>query len=780
MMKIQLTARTSVCAAAVAALLAACNNKSEQVANYEVIPMPQEIAINQGEGFKLTDKTVIVTADDNDSIRGYARLLSEYIEQMTGNKLKISDAGDTSSSDAIILSKGLDNSNPEAYRLTVTPEHILIEGSTAAGTLYGVQTLRKSIPVQEKSNVTFPAATITDYPRFGYRGAHFDVSRHFFPVDSVKSFIDMLALHNINRMHWHLTDDQGWRVEIKSRPRLAEIASKRPGTVIGHNSGEYDSIPVEGYYTQDEIRDIVKYASDRNIVIVPEIDLPGHMVAALTAYPELGCTGGPYEVWRQWGVSEDLLCAGNDSTLKFIDDVLAEVVDLFPSELIHIGGDECPKVRWEECAKCQARIKELGLKDDQHSTAEQKLQSWVMEHASKFLADHGRRIIGWDEILEGGMSKDAVIMSWRGESGGIAGAKSGHDVIMTPNNYLYFDYYQTLDQKNEPIAIGGYVPVEKVYSYEPIPESLDSVEAKHIFGVQANLWTEYIPEFWNVEYMELPRMAALSEVQWTEPSKKNYEKFTKRIPQLIEQYDANGWIYAPHIFNVNPAMELDSDKHVVKVTLTTVDDAPVYFTLDGSEPTEQSNLYEGPVLLDKTCTIKAAAFRPTGRSKVWTDSVSFNLATARPIELLQGFSQQYKADGPQTLVNGRFGSLAFNTGSWMGFIDGDMEAVIDLGQPTKFSTAGFNSLVTTGDWIFDATDTKVDVSLDGTTWDNVVTEKIDVPSKNVNEIVPHRFTFPEVEARYVKITAKPLSKLPDWHAGKGKPAFLFVDEIVVE
>ena len=771
-----LNLRLPAYAAALTALLAACSPK-EQTADYNVIPLPQEVTPGQGQPFKLTDKTVIVAPADNDSLLGYANLLSGYIENLTGNRLAVTN--DADATDAIVLSKGLDNANPEAYSLTVTPERITIQGSSAAGAFYGAQTLRKAIPTKEKSDVLFPAVTITDYPRFSYRGAMLDVSRHFFPADSVKTFIDMLALHNINRMHWHLTDDQGWRVEIKSRPLLAEKASKRPNSVIGRNSGEYDSIPVEGFYTQDEIRDIVKYASDRNIIIIPEIDLPGHMVAALSVYPELGCTGGPYEVWGRWGVSEDLLCAGNDSTLEFIDDVLGEITEMFPSELIHIGGDECPKVRWEECVKCQARIKELGLKDDAHSTAEMKLQSYVMNHAQDFLAERGRRIIGWDEILEGGMKQDAVIMSWRGESGGIQGARTGHDVIMTPNSYLYFDYYQSDDTENEPLAIGGYLPIEKVYSYEPMPSDLTAEEQQRIFGVQANLWTEYIPTFSHVQYMELPRMAALSEVQWSNAAK-DYPGFARRVPQLIHQYEANGWNYARHIFNVNADLQPDNANNTFVVTLTTPDDAAIRYTLDGTDPTEASQLYEAPVVLDSTCVIKAAAFRPEGRSAVWTDSVSFSLATAHPIKFLKEPSRQYLDKGASTLNDGRFGSPAFNAGGWIGFVGNPMDVEIDLGNPTKVSKVTFNTLVNTNDWIFDLTDANVQVSDNGTDWTTVATEKYPVDQANKLEIVKHEIAFPATDARYVRVTAIPVSSIPAWHVGKGKPAFIFVDEIMVD
>ena len=440
--------------------LFSCSSEVIQQANYEIIPLPQEIKISTGN-FVLNDRTSIVYPKGNDEMQQNANLLATYIRQMSGKELKVIDEQITSN--VITLTTGLNTDNAEAYQLKVTPDNIIIRGTSEAGTFYGIQTLRKSLPATNKGDISLPSVEINDYPRFSYRGVHLDVSRHFFPIDSIKRFIDMMALHNINRLHWHLTDDQGWRIEIKKRPELTTIGSKRSATAIGHNSGEYDDVPYSGFYTQDEAKDIVRYAQERHITVIPEIDLPGHMQAALAAYPELGCTGGPYEVWKMWGVSEDVLCAGNDKTLLFIEDVLSEMVDIFPSEYIHVGGDECPKIRWEKCPKCQARIKELGLKADKNHTAEQKLQSYIINYAEQFLNGKGHRIIGWEEILEGGLAPNATVMSWRGIEGGIEAVKHKHDAIMTPSLFLYFDYYQTMDTDNEPPAIGGYVPLSLIH-----------------------------------------------------------------------------------------------------------------------------------------------------------------------------------------------------------------------------------------------------------------------------------------------------------------------------
>ncbi|MFY9515878.1 MAG: family 20 glycosylhydrolase, partial [Dysgonamonadaceae bacterium] len=528
------------------------------------------------------------------------------------------------------------------YRIEVAENTITITGSSEAGVFYGIQTLRKATPVGKNISVTYPQVIINDQPRFGYRGMMLDVARHFQPVDFVKKFIDMLTLHNINRFHWHLTDDQGWRIEIKKFPKLTEIGAFRKETVIGKNTGKYDGTPHGGFYTQDEIRDIVKYAEERYITIIPEVDLPGHMLAALAAYPELGCTGGPYEVAKEWGVFEDVLCPGKDSTFIFLEGVLTEVMELFPSPYIHIGGDECPKVRWEKCPDCQRRIKELGLKGDNKHTAEHYLQSYVTARIEKFLNDHGRNIIGWDEILEGELAPNATVMSWRGMEGGILAAQMNHDVIMVPTSYCYFDYYQTQDIENEPLSIGGYVPIEKVYSFEPVPEVLTSEQKKHILGPQANLWTEYIKTPEHAEYMVMPRIAALCEVQWMQPEKKNYEEFLKRLPRLLALYDKLGYNYATHVFDIQAKLTPNFDTNSLEVELTTIDNAPIYYTLDGSEPTTASTLYEGKFTIKENAEIKAVAIREGGKdSKVYTEKVRVSKATFKPITLLTNPAPNY-------------------------------------------------------------------------------------------------------------------------------------------
>ena len=510
-------------------------------ANYNVVPLPKSVVMVKGQPFNLTSATTIVYEGTNPEMKRNARFLSEYIQQSTGIKTTLLDKRDKKAA-AIVLVINPKVQGDEAYRLTVNNKQVTIAASTPAGVFYGIQTLRKSLPVQTNgADITLPAVDIADAPRFGYRGMMLDCGRHFFPVSFVKKFIDILAMHNMNVFHWHLTEDQGWRLEIKSHPELTAKSSMRSGTVIGHNATVDDSIPHGGFYTQQEARDIVEYARQRHITVIPEIDMPGHTLAALAAYPELGCTGGPYEVGHRWGVYKDVFCLGKESTYKFVQDVIDEVVDIFPAKYFHIGGDESPTVMWEKCPNCLQKAKDENT-DIKH------LQQYFTNRIEKYLNSKGKSIIGWDEILEGKINQSATIMSWRGVEPGLKAAKQGHDVIMTPSSHVYFDHYQAKETKHEPDAIGGCSPVEKVYSYEPLPETLDAEAKNRIKGVQANLWTEYIPFTTQAEYMVLPRMAALAEVQWTPAGQKNFDNFSKRALRLSDLYDRYGYVYARHLW----------------------------------------------------------------------------------------------------------------------------------------------------------------------------------------------------------------------------------------
>lgn len=760
------------------ALAAACSSV-QQSADYRVVPLPNEITPMEGKAFTLDNQVKILYPEGDADMQRNAGFLAGYVLESTGKTLAV-EAGATGSH-AIVLRLGLQTENPEAYLLEVNEDQVTITGSSAAGVFYGIQTLRKSLPVAKDAQVVLPPVRVNDAPRFAYRGMMLDVCRHFFSLDSVKRYIDILALHNINRFHWHLTDDQGWRIEIKKYPQLTQIGSQRKETVIGRNSGKYDGIPYGGYYTQEEAREIVAYAKDRYITVIPEFEMPGHMQGVLAAFPELGCTGGPYDVWTQWGVSEDVICAGNDKSLELIKDVLAELIEIFPSEYIHVGGDECPKTRWEKCPKCQAKIRQLGLKDDKEHTAEQRLQSYIITEAEKFLNAHGRKIIGWDEILEGGVAPNATVMAWRGAGEGVKAAKMRHDVIMVPTTYFYFDYYQTNILDEEPLAIGGYVPIEKVYSFEPYQKELTAEENKHIIGLQANLWTEYITSFRHVEYMVLPRMAALSEIQWTQPQFKDYGDFLERMPKMFDIYDIYGYNYARHLFDVKANFLPDTVAGTLTVTLSTLDGANIHYTLDGTKPSANSPKYTGPLTLKENCTFKAAAIRPAGSSRVYTAEINLNKASLKPIALLQPLKAPYIFNGALNLVDGLTGDANYKTGRWIAFYGNDMEAVIDFKQPTEISSVEIHTCVEKGDWVFDARGFSVAVSDDGKNFTAVASEDYPVATPDSpNGVLAHKLTFEPRNARYLKVVALSERRIPDWHTGKGYTGFLFVDEIVVE
>lgn len=526
-----------------------------QVANYDVVPLPKTINLSSAAGFNLNETVSIIYPEGNADMERNAHFLSDYVNEMTqlrlglrpmGAKEKVKKVGQGN----ILIALDAQISNPEGYTIQVTDKGVVISGKTPAGVFLAIQTLRKSLPVlQTKPQaITLPAVSIVDEPRYAYRGMHLDCGRHFFSVDFIKEYIDLIALHGMNRFHWHLTEDQGWRIEIKKYPRLTEVGAWRSGTTVGRNSGIDDGVPHGGFYSQDECRDIVKYAADRYITIIPEIDMPGHMLSALAAYPELGCTGGPYEVPHTWGVFDDVLCPGKEETFNFVENVLNELIAIFPSEYIHIGGDESPRSRWAACPLCQQRIQQEGLVAKGNRSKEDLLQGYFTQRVEKFLNSKGKHLIGWDELLSCDVNLTSTIMSWRGAEPGAQAAKLGHDVIMTPNHPMYFDHYQTDKTHNEPLSIGGNETVEDVYAFEPVAADLSADEARHILGVQANLWTEYVAYPHHAEYQVLPRMAALAEVQWLQPESKDYNAFLNRLKRLKNIYDLHHWTVAQHVF----------------------------------------------------------------------------------------------------------------------------------------------------------------------------------------------------------------------------------------
>ena len=522
------------------------NTLAGETASYDVVPLPQSIVMQKGEPFVLNGDVQILAGED---LQQEAEFLQAYLKDITGISLSLASKREKKKT-YIELAVSPKVTAPEGYVLTIDKKGISIVGGSSAGVFYGIQTLRKSI---SPSTLHLPPSTITDAPRFAWRGMHLDCSRHFFSTDFVKKFIDLLALHNMNRFHWHLTDDQGWRIEIKKWPKLISVGSQRTGTIIGTNSDIDDGIPYGGYYTQEEAREIVAYAAARHITVIPEIDMPGHMLAALASYPELGCTGGPYQVGHYWGVYKDVLCVSNERVYQFVEDVLTEIMDIFPSEVIHIGGDETPTDKWLQCPKCQTLQKQLpapqqAAEDFEPLTSKlSPLQAHFTKRVFEFLTSKGRRALGWDEILDGS-PQDAMIMSWRGTGPGAEAAEAGHDVVMAPTTFCYFDYQQVEDVLFEPSRCGGFIPIEKVYSLDPAPDSLSVAAREHILGAQANLWSEYMTNEAMVEYQALPRMSALSEVQWTQPERKDYEAFKERLTRLTAFFELYHYLYAKHLW----------------------------------------------------------------------------------------------------------------------------------------------------------------------------------------------------------------------------------------
>lgn len=541
-----------------------------QRADYAVVPLPKSIMTDTTQVFTLRSGMGIAYDSDNAEVSRTADFLRQWVEEATGIKLTLL-AEDVEAAIRLglkspVSKKGrkavkaapLTEQQMEGYTLEVNESGIDIRALTPNGLFRAAQTLRKSLPVIKEQGtkdkgqeaVDFPFTRIADQPRFVYRGVLLDCARHFFTVDVIKQFLDVMALHGCNQFHWHFTEDQGWRFEVKSLPRLAVEGSVREKTAIGPgNMRIYDNVPYGGYYTQDDCREIVRYAAERYINVVPEIDMPGHMMGALHVFPNLGCTGGPYPVAPHWGVMRDVLCGGNPETLEFLKTAFGELCDVFPSKFIHIGGDECPKDRWRKCPKCQAKIKELGLKDDGNRSPEDQLQTYLNHEIEQFLASRGRSLIGWDEILAGGLTENAIVMSWRGTKGGIAAAKQNHRVIMSPNVYAYIDHPQLKDYSKQPRTTDGYqVSCSKMYSFEPlIPEELTEEEQNCILGVQANLWTEHVAYPEHAFYQLLPRLAAMCEVQWCHPEQKDFEDFKKRLPRLEKFYETLGVTYCHQV-----------------------------------------------------------------------------------------------------------------------------------------------------------------------------------------------------------------------------------------
>lgn len=741
---------------------------SQKNEDINIIPAPVSVQRGSDKPFVISPATTVTCG--NSSLVQAAALLNLYLKQYTGIQL----ATDVkNNSDYILLQ--VDTilvSQKEGYIFTATGSSITITGNSPAGVIYGIQTLRQLWQQKDDKHLVVPAANITDYPRFGYRGMHLDVSRHFFPAPFIKKYIDLLALYKLNTFHWHLTDDQGWRVEIKKYPRLQTVAAWRDATLLGHKKElphTYDGKKYGGYYTQDEIRDIVQYAASRNITIIPEIEMPGHALAALTAYPSLGCTGGPYKTAQFWGVFDDVFCAGNDSVFVFMQNVLDEVMALFPSKYIHVGGDECPKTRWKTCPKCQARIKALGLKD------EHELQSYFVQRMEKYINSKGRNIIGWDEILEGGLAPNAAVMSWRGEEGGVAAVQQKHNVIMTPESHLYFDYYQSL-YPQEQLADGGFTPLSKVYSYEPVKNDILNANAQYVLGVQAQLWTEYVPSPQVAEYMLMPRMMALAELAWSPAGARDYSTFLQHVRaqrKMLQRLHVN---YADNFDEITFTATQPVPGKTALTLATSLPGAEIRYTTNGIIPGLNSPLYTQPIEISRSATLNAIVYykgKPTGR--MFSKAFTMHKATGAHVTLTNHPIERFNP-GAQALVNGITASNLYNDGQWVGMSGDDLVAVIELDSVQSINSIGINVLNYHWQRIWAHVSLVFYTSIDGVKFNKVFEQD----TFAVNGINTVKALCKNTKVKYIKVAATNKGIIPVGEYGSGGKALLLADEITVE
>ena len=777
----------TIAAAAIIAASCSTSEVADTAATLDVVPHPAQVQMIKGT-WNAKGATFNYSAELDQRSKDVITRFAKQLSLVSGANSKVTE-GNGGKGFMFLLDKDMAH---EAYSIVISGKGVVVKASGLNGFNYAIQTIKQLLPVEIYGNAPtsglnweLPCMEIVDAPRFAYRGMHMDVSRHFFDMDEVKKYLDIMEVHKLNTLHWHLTDDQGWRLEIKKYPKLTEVGSIRNKTIIGHifESTEYDHTRYgEGcYFTQDQVKEILEYAAAKGITIIPEIDLPGHMLAALAAYPEYGCTGGPYEVWGDWGIADDVLCVGKEETMKFLEDILAEVCELFPAEYVHIGGDECPKVRWEECPCCQAKIAELGLKDDENYTAEHYLQGYVTSRMEKFLAQKGKKLIGWDEILEGEIAPNATVMSWRGVAGGLQAVRMGHDAIMTPNTFFYLDYYQSLDKENEPLAIGGYLPLEKCYSYEPTTPDMSEEEKAHILGVQANLWTEYIATPDHLHYMLLPRMAALSEVQWCQPEVKNWERFLDSADDFCAIYDMMGYKYGTHLFDANGKVNVNKEKGCVEVVLEAQGDTPIRYTLDGTQPGPDSPLYTEPIEIREDCILKAKSDRPGMGDRVWEKNFSAHKAMGRPVKTLTTPHPNYTFSCPDLLTDGLVGAGPYNSGDFAGWYNQPFAAIIDMGG-AEYSEVTLSTIVFKYDWIINARNFSVHASQDGENFTDLA--RMDIKTEGQmdegNGCKDYTLKFEPTDAKYLKVIAECCTALPSWHPGAGKPGFLFIDEIIVK
>jgi hexosaminidase len=746
-----------------------CLSNTLGLAQINIIPFPASVDMMHGS-FNLNSNTNVVLIDDNlNKNQQELDIFNNWLLQQYGFKLnQINNIKGNQNSIQIRSEK----KESEKYELNIQSNKIAIRAS-GEGLKNAFESLKQLMHANKKEGeFIIPSCYIIDSSRFEWRGMHLDVSRHFFDKAFIKKYIDYISMYKMNVFHWHLTDDQGWRIEIKKYPKLTEIGAKRDGSMIGHyNQHQFDTIAYGGFYTQEDIKEIVAYAKLKHVIIVPEIEMPGHAMAALAAYPQLACTAGPFKVEKQWGVFEDVFCP-KPETFQFLEDVLTEVIALFPGEYIHVGGDECPKERWKKCNDCQTLMKHKGLKD------EHELQSYFIQTIEKFLNSNNKKLIGWDEILEGGLAQNAAVMSWRGTEGGIAAAKQNHYVVMTPGSHCYFDHYQG-HPSIEPLAIGGFTPIEKVYDYNPIPTELNQSESKYILGAQANVWTEYISTSESVEYAAIPRMAALAEVLWTPIENKNVNRFLNNIQGHFSYLDLYKTNYASSLYNINYDIKKDSASNQYYLKLSNV-----LFENNAQMPTDSIVLlnentptisYKEPILLSKS--FKGYPQFKRGKSlmgKALAIEFNYHKAVGKPITFKELPSKYYNKG---SVTDGQKAHFPRINNEWLAWSGQNMDATIDLMNTQMLESLDIGFLKNESDWIYLPNQVEIYTSIDNI---NFVKLESKASISNSFSNFNYHYDLSKVKAKYFKIIAACAPKIEEGKPGAGQNAWLFVDEIEIK
>ena len=743
-------------------LFFSCNQDTIQQKEIGIIPKPLFQELDKGV-FIMDDKVFLVSNPEISEVSDYFKTYLEEHYQIEFDTQK--------GTKKIIFTINNAIANEEGYELKIEEENIFIESKNTRGAFYAVQSLLQLLPLPSDLNsYKIPCLQIKDQPEFTYRGMHLDVGRHFFSVDFIKKYIDLMARLKMNTFHWHLTEDQGWRIEIKKYPKLQEISAYRKETLLGHYNDQphqFDGKPYGGFYTQEQIKEVVAYAKTRQVTIIPEIEMPGHSQAAIAAYPELGCTGEQVEVATKWGVFDEVYCP-KESTFKFLEDVIDEVVALFPGKYIHIGGDEAPKTNWKNCAHCQKLIKKEGLKD------EHGLQSYFIARMEKYINTKGKQIIGWDEILEGGLAPNATVMSWRGTSGAVQAAKEGHDVILTPGSHCYFNHYQS-ENENEPLAIGGFLPLEKVYHFNPIPEGLTDKEAIYVLGAQGNVWTEYMQTEKQVEYMAYPRAVALSEVLWSSPEHKNYSDFINRLEQYQKRLDLLEVNYANHIYSVKGEL-INSKGNLAYQLSTTSSSYPIYYSTDESFP---SKLYSTPITVDTSMHVKAVVLnsKKTPLGTVFQQKINLHQGVGAKISINKEPHPAYNAGGKDALINGISGNnKRYGDKEWLGFSGEDIIVTIEFDNPKNIKTISTRFYNGKGQWIYAPNEIGFSFYLE----DGKTVNDITILEEKNNLLVNYSYELKSTAVKKLDIIVKNYGTIPEGYQGAGHKAWTFIDEIIIE